>query len=168
MEPRASRSCAQFRGVGDVAVVGDGDAAFVAVDGEGLRVALDGVAGGGVAGVADGERAGQTFAEHRRVKMSATWPIDFLVWISVAVAGGDAGAFLAAVLQRVEGQIGQFRSFGMAVDGGDTALFVKFIEVQSDQSLSQACFRSSGVLFRRFVSDRQWGIDQHLIVVSDL
>ena len=46
---------AQFGGVGDVAVVRDGDPAFVAVHGKRLGVALDGIAGGGVAGVADGE-----------------------------------------------------------------------------------------------------------------
>ncbi len=58
--------CAEFGGVGDVAVVGDGDAAFVAVDGERLGVADDGVAGGGVAGVADGERAGKVVQDGGR------------------------------------------------------------------------------------------------------
>ena len=45
---------AEFGGVGNVAVVGDGDAAFVAVDGEGLGVEFDGVSGSRVTGVADG------------------------------------------------------------------------------------------------------------------
>ena len=50
----------------------------------------------------------------------------------VAVAGGDAGAFLAAMLQRVERQIGELRGFGMAVDGSDAAFFVEFIKHEVD------------------------------------
>ncbi len=56
MAPRGFEIGAQFGGVGDVAVVGDGDPAFIAGDGEGLGVEHDGIAGGGVAGVADGQR----------------------------------------------------------------------------------------------------------------
>ena len=50
---------AQFGGIGDVAVVRDGDLALVADHGERLGVEQHGVAGGGVAGVADGQVAGQ-------------------------------------------------------------------------------------------------------------
>jgi hypothetical protein len=41
-----------------------------------------------------------------------------------AVAGGDAGALLAAMLQRVQAQIGEVGGFRMAVDGENAALIV--------------------------------------------
>ena len=50
---------AQLGGVGQVAVVGNGDLAAFAVAGQRLGVAQVGGAGGGIAGVADGEAAGQ-------------------------------------------------------------------------------------------------------------
>ena len=48
-----------------------------------------------------------------------------------AVARRDAGAFLAAMLQRVETQIGEIRGFRMAVDGKDAAFVVEFVEHDS-------------------------------------
>ena len=62
------------------------------------------------------------------VKISATCPMDLWRVDLLAVAGADAGALLAAMLQRVEAQIGQLGGFGMAVDGDNAALFVEFIE----------------------------------------
>ena len=44
------------------------------------------------------------------------------------VAGGDARALLAAMLQRVEPQISQIGSFGMAVNGEHTTLLVKLVQ----------------------------------------
>ena len=44
-----------------------------------------------------------------------------------AVAGGDAGALLASVLQGVEREVGEFRGFGVAVDGDYSAFFVEFV-----------------------------------------
>ena len=81
IEPLRFQLAAQFGGVGDVAVVGDGDAAFVAGDGERLRVEQHSIAGGRVARVADGELAGQLFRTGL-VKISATCPMDFWQWIS--------------------------------------------------------------------------------------
>ena len=45
-----------------------------------------------------------------------------------AVAGGDTGALLAAMLQRVQPEVGEVRRFRMAVDGEDAAFFVELIE----------------------------------------
>ena len=50
---------AQFGGVGDVAIVGDGDLALVARHRKRLRVQQHRIAGRGIARVADGERAGK-------------------------------------------------------------------------------------------------------------
>ena len=74
MEPSRSRSRAQFGGIGDVAVVRDRDLALVAGHRERLRVEQHGIAGGGVARVADGQVAGQ-LGQHVAVKISATWPM---------------------------------------------------------------------------------------------
>src|SRR5262249_23502880 len=112
---------AQFAGVGDVAVVGDGDGALVADDVEGLGVQQDSVAGGGVARVADGNGTRQLVKRGRRKNL-----IDLahaLLADDLAVVGGrDAGRFLAAVLQRVQPEVGALRSLRMAVDGEYAAL----------------------------------------------
>ena len=60
----ASQVAAQFGGVGDVAVVRHRHAALVAGHGEGLGVEQHGIAGGGIARVADGQFAGQSL-QHR-------------------------------------------------------------------------------------------------------
>jgi hypothetical protein len=44
-----------------------------------------------------------------------------------AVGGGDAGRFLAAVLQGIEAQIGFARGLRMVVDGDDAAFFVELV-----------------------------------------
>ena len=97
---------AQPRGVGEIAVVADGDLAARAIDDERLGVLDIGTAGGGVADVADGEMAGQR-AENVFVEHLADEP-HALVGAQVdAVRGGDARAFLAAMLQRVQPVIRQ-------------------------------------------------------------
>ena len=45
----------------------------------------------------------------------------------VAVAGNDAGGFLAAMLQRVEAEIGEVGGFGVAEDAEHTTLVVEMI-----------------------------------------
>ena len=92
-----------------------------------LRVQQDRVAGGGIARVADGQFARQRAQHFRREDIRHV--AHALVAVDVAaVARGDAGAFLAAMLQRVEAQIGEVGGFGMAVDGEDAALFVEFVK----------------------------------------
>ena len=45
-----------------------------------------------------------------------------------AVAGGDPGAFLPAMLQRVQAQVSQVGGFRMAVDGKHAAFVVKAVD----------------------------------------
>ena len=59
MEPCLLQPGADFGGVHQVAVVRQRDLALVALHHDGLRVQQRRVAGGGIAGVADGQRAGQ-------------------------------------------------------------------------------------------------------------
>ena len=86
------------------------------------------VAGRRIARVADGQVAGQTVPALRG-REDVRHMAHRLVRVDLAaVARGDARAFLAAMLQRVEAQIGQVRGFRMPVNGEDTALFVELVE----------------------------------------
>ena len=136
LENRAAmfEGAAQLAGVGEVAVVRQRELALVAIDDDGLRVDQRGVAGGGVARVADGGGAGQA-RQHLRLKISCTRPMPFCRCSVGAVGGDDAGRFLAAMLQRVEAEIGELGGFGMAEDAADTAVIVKVIVVDLDHDL---------------------------------
>ena len=121
LEPRA-----QIAEVDQVAVVRDGDEALGGVDADGLGVEQRRVAGGGVAGVADGHVAGK-LGEHIVGEDFRDQAHALDVGEMLAVGGGDAGRFLAAMLQGVEAEIGFARGVGMAVDGDDAAFFAQFV-----------------------------------------
>ena len=113
-------------GVGEIAIVADGDFALVAIDHDGLRVEDGLIAGGGITRVADGAVAGK-FCENAGDE-------DFLdfahgaVDVEVrAVAGDDAGGFLAAMLQGVKAEVGEVGGFRMAEDAEDAAFVVEVI-----------------------------------------
>ncbi len=116
--------------VDEVAVVGDGDEAAGALDGDGLGVEEGGVAGGGVAGVADGEVAGETgedgvgedFADEAHA-LEVGDGVGF-----AAVGDGNAGGLLAAVLEGVEAPVGEASGVGVVVDGHHAAVFAEFVE----------------------------------------
>ncbi len=99
--PFALQILAQLGRVGDVAVVRDREASFITSDREGLGVEQHGIAGSGVAGVADGKISPGRPPRTSGVKRSATWPMPHGKCKIAAVTGGDARAFLAAMLKRV-------------------------------------------------------------------
>ncbi len=117
---------AQVAEVDQVAVVRDGDEALGGIDANGLRVEQRRVAGGGVARVADGHVAGE-LGEHIVGEDFRDQAHALDVGQMLAVGGGDAGRFLAAMLEGVEGEIGFARGVRMAVDGDDAAFFVEFV-----------------------------------------
>ena len=118
---------ADLVGVDEVAVVGEGDASFVALDGDGLRVEEGGVSGGGVTGVSDGETAGEAGEDVGGKDVGDE--AHGLVAVNVAAVGGsDAGGFLSAMLQGVEAEIGELGGFGMVVDRHHAAFFVQLVE----------------------------------------
>src|SRR5882762_10343714 len=86
--------------VGKIAVVADGDFALVAIDHDGLGVENGFVAGGGIAGVADGAGAGE-FREDAGDEDFFDFTHGAMDVEVVAIAGDDAGGFLAAMLERV-------------------------------------------------------------------
>ena len=109
-------------------VVGDGDESFGGLDANGLRIEESGVASGGVAGVADGHAArklGQDFVGEDLGNQAHSLDVGEVL----AVGGGDAGRFLAAMLKGVEAEIGLARGFGMAMDGDYAAFFVEGVAV---------------------------------------
>ena len=108
--------------VDQVAVVGDGDESLGGLDADGLRVEQRGVAGGGVAGVADGHVALE-LGEHVVGEDVGDQAHAFYIGEILAVGGGDAGGFLSAMLQGVEAEIDLTGGVGMAVDGYYSALF---------------------------------------------
>ncbi len=124
----ALQAGAQVAQVDQVAIVGDGDEALGGVDADGLGVEQGRVAGGGVAGVADGHGAGElgqhVVGEDFRDQAHA---LD--VGQMQAVGGGDAGRLLAAMLQGVEAEIGLAGGVGMAVDGDYAAFFAELFFV---------------------------------------
>ena len=119
-------------GVGEIAIVADGDFALVAIDHDGLGVEDGFVAGGGIAGVADGAVAGELCedAGDENFLDFAHGAVDVEI---VAVAGDDPGGLLAAVLQRVETEIGEVGGFGMAEDAEDTTFVVEVIVLDDFQ-----------------------------------
>ena len=118
---------AQLARVDEVAVVGHGDLAVGAIDQERLGVVQPALAGGRIARVADREVTGQRlergFVErvrhvaHRAGRTHAG-----------TVGGDDAGAFLAAVLQRVQAQVREVGRLGIAEDAEDAAFVLELIE----------------------------------------
>src|SRR5215471_21215049 len=77
--------------------------------------------------MADGHLSGQTAqnlgSEQVRYSAHAAEVVHF-----AAVAGSDAGAFLTAMLQRIQAEIRDIGRLGMAIDGDDAAFFVEFVK----------------------------------------
>jgi hypothetical protein len=117
---------APLGGVGEVAVVAEGDFALVAVDHDGLSVEESFVTSGGVPRVADGEAAGK-LGEYARLENFFDFAHRAMDVQLFAVAGDDAGGFLAAMLESVETEIGEVGSFGMAENAEDTTLVVEMV-----------------------------------------
>ena len=133
--------------VGQVAVVRDRQGALVALDVEGLRILTSSVARGRIAGVADRHVPGKLF--ELRFAENLVDQAGRLVREDVhAVAGTDAGALLAAVLQRIETQIGEVRGLGVAEDGKDAAFVVEAVAAAVEavlQAHDASNMRSSAV-----------------------
>ena len=101
---RLDQPAAQQHGVGEVAVVADGEAAEGEVGEQRLDVAQHAGAGGRVAGMADRGVAGQAL-DHRAAAERVADQADRAVAVEVrAVEADDAGRLLAAMLQRVQAQ----------------------------------------------------------------
>jgi hypothetical protein len=112
---------AKLGGVGQVAVVCDGNLAAGAIDGERLGIAQVRRAGGGVPRVADSNGADHVMQDVSLEDLRHQ-PHAFVGVKLFAVRGDDARAFLAAVLQGVEAVVSELRGVRMAVNAEDAAI----------------------------------------------
>ena len=124
---------ANFQRIGDVAVVRQRDLALVALHHDGLRVEQRRIAGGGVARVADGQRAGK-LRQHVGGEDVGDQPHGLVQLQLLAVGRGDARRFLPAMLQRVQAEVGELGGLGMAVDGHHATFFAQFIGCNQHRS----------------------------------
>ena len=117
---------AQGGGVGEVAVVADGDLALGAIDGQRLGVGQVRRPGRRVARVADGRGADQ-LVEHVAVEDVRHQPHALVDVELLAVGRDDAGRFLAAVLELVEPVVGELGGVRMAVDAEHAAVVLRIM-----------------------------------------
>src|ERR1039457_3444327 len=130
-------AAAQLDGVGQIAVVAESELALVEINRDGLRVDQRGVAGRGIARVADGGRARQALDHLGRENFLHVAEAAVQMQID-SVGGGDARRFLPAMLQRVEAEVGQLRRLGMAEDAEYAAVIMEMIVVDLDQLAHEA------------------------------
>ena len=128
IEPSRTSSSRSSRALTRLPLWRDGDLPVRAVDQERLRVLELALARRRVARVADRDVARQRRQRRARRTRRRRGPSPATTRICVAVGGGDAGALLAAMLQRVEAEVGEVGRLGMAEDAEDAALVVEFVE----------------------------------------
>jgi len=136
---------AQFVGIGEVAVVGQGQFAAVAVRDDGLGIVERSIAGGGIARVAHGgiagkageDVAGKNFGDHPHAAMA----------VEIAtVAGSDAGGFLAAMLEGIEAEVGEFAGFGVAIYPDDPAVVMQAVVARMRRRVQNVAQRAESAL----------------------
>ena len=119
---------AQLGCVDEVAVVAEGNLAVDAVDEDRLRVDDPAVARGRVPHVTDGVVTGQR-VQRGPVERLRHMPHGPRRVQALAVAGGDAGALLAPVLQRIQPETGQGRRLRVSKNAKDAAFVVELVVV---------------------------------------
>ena len=143
-----------LEGVGQVAVMGDGDAADGEVAVEGLHVADRGLAlgaGGRVAHMADAGAAGKLGHGLGRGEgvPDIAEPLDH-VEAAGLVMGDDAAGLLPAMLERVQAQRHEIRGVAGAVDAEQAAFFAQLVAVGRFERIGQgqATGLATGLLHR--------------------
>lgn len=109
--------------------MGDTDGAEAVAGDEGLDVLKHGGAGSGVADVADGGVAGELVELGLGEDVGDEADAGDGVEDFVAVDGDDPGAFLAAVLEGVQGQVGEAGCLGVAEDTHHATLLPRLFVV---------------------------------------
>jgi len=135
LEDRAAplQAVLQGEGVGDVAVVSDGEATPGELGEERLDVALERAAMRRVADVADGAAAAEALDHGAVGKAVADQPDPPLLMEVVAVEGDDAARLLAAMLEGVQAEHRQCCRVVMTEDAEDAALLVQLVLVAEGQ-----------------------------------
>ena len=121
------------QGIGDVAVVGDREAAVGEFGKERLDVAQAGAAGGGVAGMADGAVARQA-VDDGWLGESVADQADMALDVELrAVKGDDARRFLAAMLEGMQAERDDRRRVLMAEDAEHAAFVVEISSASAER-----------------------------------
>ncbi len=144
---RGLEAAADLPGVGEGAVVADGDHLAAVLHHEGLGVDEHGGAGGGIAHVADGQMPRKLIQECR-VEDLGHQPQAPVHADPFAVAGDDAAGLLAPVLEGVEAEVGDAGRVGVAVDAEDAAVFPGAVIREDDRRVFGFGFWVFGGLHR--------------------
>ena len=129
----ADEIAAQRQAVGQIAVMGDGEAAGADFGEQRLDIAQNGFAGGRIAHMADGAAAGQAFDGRGFGEMFADKAEPAFRIEPVAVEADDARRFLSAMLQGVQAERGDRRRGRMAEDAEDAAFFAQPVGFQVER-----------------------------------
>ena len=115
----------QSQRIGEVAVVTKRKTAGIEIDEQRLDVAQNRIAAGRIADMADGRVALEAIDNGTPSEMVANKPEASLGVEMVAVETGDAGGFLAAMLERMQPERGQRCGVGVIEDTENAALLVQ-------------------------------------------
>jgi len=132
-EAAAFELVAERGGVGQVAIVRDGDLAARTIHRERLGVAEIGRAGRGIARVADGHFADEVVQDFRVVKNLRHEAHAVVLEEFAIVAGDNAGALLPAMLQGEEAVVGENGGVRVAENGENAALMGRFVVLHAGQ-----------------------------------
>jgi hypothetical protein len=116
-------------GVRQISVVANSELSFAAINYDRLRVRERGVAGSGIARVADGGIAGKR-CETLRIEnvLHQTHAFDD---VKVGAIGGtNSGGFLSAMLQRIKSQIAEFRGLRISERAENSTVIVEVIVIE--------------------------------------
>ena len=111
-------------GINQVAIVGDGETTAGVSDAERLRVDEHRRASGGITHVSNTEIALQA-GKDIFVENFAHQPHALMMAHHSTITDADAGAFLTAVLESIESEIGKSGGVLVSVDRKDTTLFLR-------------------------------------------
>ena len=130
-------AAAQFGGVGEIAVVRQGQLTFIAINDDRLRIGERRITRGRVARVPHRGRSRKA-RQYLRLEDFLNEAHALLEMQIDAIGRDDARRFLAAVLKSIQTQIGELGCLEMAEDASDTAVVVKPIVVEMDHSYFDA------------------------------
>ena len=149
MAPAANEFAPERQAVGEVAVVGDREAAGLEFGEQGLDVAQRRLAGRRVAHMADGRLARQAIDRRGAGKMIADQALATFRMKPHPVEGDDARRLLSAMLQGVQAERHDRRGVGMAEDAEDAAFLMQpvFLEIDA-RGVSRFESAVDGVLAR--------------------
>jgi hypothetical protein len=110
------------------------------------HVPQHGLAGGGVAVVADGGMPGQPIDDRRIAEIVADMAVAAVIVELLAVVGDDSGRLLAAMLERMQAERRVRRRVRRAIDAEDAALLVELVVVERMGGGRRRQARVSGTL----------------------